>query len=943
MNNNEKYSKIPESEDALLYKIDIDKDHEEYRVIDNKKLIEVYNEYLKNNVIDDLADKIATSGFSVDDVFSVNGPIFYMNKPVRIKYNNEKPFIRTIKTFISNTRRLSRLNSFLFSKNKKEEYKQKVKNDLINRLNELPKDKFVLKNFVSKILINCGMSESINNINIDSCVITSFVFDKKNNQIVENNFDGKKLYINKDYVNENNREEFYKFINAINATNRNHAIGRCATQEVISGLFEQKNKNFNDNKIFYHLNSNEMPLSLENNYTRLSTQKRVNKYFDIIRQAAINNKDLRYICAGCEGHAFLIEIERIYDQNEKEKLKLHFYDPSSGFIKKDNYEKLLKAAKYINVDKKGKAIEPEIELDNINDALNIEMKRTQGNDGFCTYNTQGYLKTFINRDEYNKRQLDKLNHDQLNDIMGKIKDEFEFSHRVADSIFERKKQDIEKNQNIDDIENIVRTSIDDFFSSNNLTNKELLNIIKKHDKKLGFEIFFDDIISFSKFSNNFGNQREILYNNFVEKFKKNKYNIEFAKKYINTIKEIQLEILDKKNEEKINDHNTQFNTYIKNHGNSDETIKKFLFEHINDYNEIYNGAINYYLERTNNPDCQLLTNDEVDYNKATNILLVSSGLEQLTIEDFETNENDNQIRSNTDIKLSYKNVGKMVFRASLGDSKAKQLINSINNEKLKNNLNKIVEILNAELNGKFLPITERVGKKYYASGALRYSYIAGLQTKANSDLLREQKENNEFKKQLENNILLINNENKHLFHVLKLKIDKNNDNFEKLQIDFYNNYTKNYFAYKQNKITKKQFEDRSNIDLEKINKFKQTFSDEFDKNIENISNSDDFNYDKNCIKSEIIKRLSAIKKTDESINQYMDQYEKIVQNSKIEMAETLKKDNILYFDSNIDKMKEKILEIRDIPNNKKDMKKFEKLIKEQRNKKGIDEIVVSSE
>ena len=75
----------------------------------------------------------------------------------------------------------------------------------------------------------------------------------------------------------------------------------------------------------------------------------------------------------------------------------------------------------------------------------------------------------------------------------------------------------------------------------------------------------------------------------------------------------------------------------------------------------------------------------------------------------------------------------------------------------------------------------------------------------------------------------------------------------------------------------------------------------------------------------------------------MDQYEKIVQNSKIEMAETLKKDNILYFDSNIDKMKEKILEIRDIPNNKKDMKKFEKLIKEQRNKKGIDEIVVSSE
>ncbi len=146
------------------------------------------------------------------------------------------------------------------------------------------------------------------------------------------------------------------------------------------------------------------------NTTGLQEFNKIINYYDQIRYSLKDAETgtKKYIMGGCKGHAFTIEAEVIEYLNENKIIQLCIIDPSGAFTNYsyENFYEIFNPI--ININPKSKTNnEPPIEF--VLPVIIKGIEKTQGYEGFCSYNMNGTIKTFIDRDEYNKDQLDKIN------------------------------------------------------------------------------------------------------------------------------------------------------------------------------------------------------------------------------------------------------------------------------------------------------------------------------------------------------------------------------------------------------------------------------------------------------------------------------------------------------------------------------------------------------
>ena len=249
----------------------------------------------------------------------------------------------------------------------------------------------------------------------EKCKILSYKIDK-NGKIVKNN-EGN-LYEIYDDKYKNNIELYNIITNSTNFFNDidGKGIGRKVATINMSFAVEFNDIENIDNKVVFNSAADKLPVKIDS-----SSKDEVENYCKNIQQILKKNPKAKYIVGGRLGHAFLIEVGR----TENNEIKLHIKDPSGAFTKrinestgKTNYEYFLEHAK---------SFKPGIVFDT-NETIQ-QMQNTQGDEGFCSYNELGLLKTCLDRDKYNN-DIDEYNKD---------KDEKDKKPKLTDDEFEYNK------------------------------------------------------------------------------------------------------------------------------------------------------------------------------------------------------------------------------------------------------------------------------------------------------------------------------------------------------------------------------------------------------------------------------------------------------------------------------------------------------------------------
>ncbi len=250
---------------------------------------------------------------------------------------------------------------------------------------------------------------------LEKCKILSFKIDE-NGKIVKNN-EGN-LYEIYDDKYKNNTELYNIITNSTNFFSDidGKGIGRNKATINVSFAVEFNDIENIDNKVVFNSAADKLPVKIDS-----SSKDEVENYCKNIQQILKKNPKAKYIVGGRLGHAFLIEVGR----TENNEIKLHIKDPSGAFTKrinestgKTNYEYFLEHAK---------SFKPGIVFDT-NETIQ-QMQNTQGDEGFCSYNELGLLKTCLDRDKYNN-DIDEYNKD---------KDEKDKKPKLTDDEFEYNK------------------------------------------------------------------------------------------------------------------------------------------------------------------------------------------------------------------------------------------------------------------------------------------------------------------------------------------------------------------------------------------------------------------------------------------------------------------------------------------------------------------------
>ncbi len=532
------------------------------------------------------------------------------------------------------------------------------------------------------------------------------------------------------------------------------------------------------------------------NTTGLQEFNKIINYYDQIRyslkDAKIGTK--KYIMSGCKGHAFAIEAEVVEDENINKKIQLRIIDPSGAFTNYsyENFYEIFNPIININSESRTNN-EPPIEF--VSPEIIELIEKTQGYEGFCSYNMNGTIKTFIDRDEYSKDQLDKINykvfieehkrkleerlkHYNYNDIIYSIKYNRNFlnGEEIFDEIERRLGKNLSQDEKIfiynvcyyidnnqynseeyqeyKDIFNAFIDIISDYYEEQKqkMSNKikYLDDLIKSNDKEYvksyiianinnyfivdsniyGYENNIEKIFKRKKFiinrnlcetkSNNKGYIDENLYitnsfNSFLSKYKMNNSlgRDKIVQEIIDNINlklnDLRLKQLSEEEKEdiKIGSHNFSFliSSYAEKYKNSkknDERYKNIALALVKSIGMVY--------KKYN--DGIFLSNKELICNRVVNILLHSCSMPMIDYNDqngiYKTYYNiTNDNGEEEPFKLSYKNIGQTILRASLGYKKELQVINSFPEGNFKDNIKTIQSYLREFAKGNDPVITTR--------------------------------------------------------------------------------------------------------------------------------------------------------------------------------------------------------------------------------------------